>query len=236
MEDFILIKDKLISIPNHNISIFAIFDGHNGHIVSEFLFKNFHNFFQKNLKKFNFKIEETISQSFSDIDEHLKSIDNTNKTGSTATVVIIDNSILYCANVGDSRCYFVSKNKLIQLTKDHNCKDKDEVKRVENSQGKVFMNRVFGVLQLTRSIGDLELKGYGVICTPFISKQKINKDSQFCILASDGVWDQMEIEEIEEYTKNNNDLDSQKLCNYLIDTSLERFTRDNVSCIVIQFN
>jgi serine/threonine protein phosphatase PrpC len=46
----------------------------------------------------------------------------------------------------------------------------------------------------------------------------------------------MEIEEIEEYTKNNNDLDSQKLCNYLIDTSLERFTRDNVSCIVIQFN
>jgi len=74
------------------------------------------------------------------------------------------------------------------------------------------------------------------ICRPHFSKQKINKDSQFCILASDGVWDQMKTEEIEEYLKNNNNLDSQKLCNYLVDTSLEKYTRDNVSCIVIQFN
>ncbi len=236
MEDFILIKDKLISIPSHNISLFAIFDGHNGANVSEFLSKNFHKFLLQNLKKFNFKIEESINQSFIDIDKYLKNLNNTKDTGSTATVVIIDNKILYCANVGDSRCYYVSNNKLNQLTKDHNCNDIEEVKRVEKSQGKVFMHRVFGVLQLTRSIGDLDLKDFGVICTPFVSKQKINKDSQFCILASDGVWDQMKTEEIEEYLKNNNNLDSQKLCNYLVDTSLEKYTRDNVSCIVIQFN
>ena len=46
----------------------------------------------------------------------------------------------------------------------------------------------------------------------------------------------MKKEEIEEYLKNNNNLDSQKLCDYLVDTSLEKYTRDNVSCIVIQFN
>ncbi len=235
MEDFILIKDKLISDTEHNISIFAIFDGHNGSNVSEFLSKNFHKFFLQNLKKFNFKIEDSVSQSFIDIDNYLKNLNNTKDTGSTATIVIIDNKNLYCANVGDSRCYFISKNKLIQLTKDHNCNDIEEVKRVENSKGKVFMHRVFGVLPLTRTIGDFDLKDFGVICTPYICKQKINKDSQFCILASVGVWDQIEREGIEEYLKNNNNLDSQKLCDYLIDTSLEN-SRYNVSCIVIQFN
>ena len=236
MEDFILIKDKIISNPEHTISIFAIFDGHNGKIVSEFLSNNFHEFFKKNLTEFNYKIEETLIQSFIDIDKKLKELNNSKDKGSTATVIIIDNSILYCANVGDSRGYFIKKNKLIQLTKDHNCFNNEEVKRVEKANGKVFRQRVFGVLQLTRSIGDLDLKDYGVICTPFISKMNIKKDSQFCVIASDGVWDKMGIDEIEEFIKNNQSINSQILCDYLVNTSLEKYTRDNVACVVIQFN
>ena len=46
----------------------------------------------------------------------------------------------------------------------------------------------------------------------------------------------MESKEIEDYLKSNNLIVKNYVIIYLIDTSLEKFTRDIISCVVIQFN
>ena len=46
--------------------------------------------------------------------------------------------VLICANVGDSKGFLIKKNNIIQITKDHDCKDKNEVERIKKEGGAVF--------------------------------------------------------------------------------------------------
>ena len=47
MEDFILIKHPFLEIENHHLSLFAVFDGHGGEYVSQYLKENFSEFLKK---------------------------------------------------------------------------------------------------------------------------------------------------------------------------------------------
>ena len=78
---------------------------------------------------------------------------------------------------------------MILITKDHKCCDANEVKRIRDSGGIVFRERVFGTLMLTRSFGDKEMKKYGVLSTPDIFMKNIDTEDIFVVIASDGVWD-----------------------------------------------
>ena len=89
----------------------------------------------------------------------------------------------------DSKCYLIKKNSILKLTKDHKCNDKEEVERIKKNGGLIFNKRVFGSLMLTRSIGDREMKNYGVSSIPFININKIVDEDLFFVVASDGVWD-----------------------------------------------
>ena len=88
MEDFSYTNINFIDIENHKMSLFAIFDGHNGTIVSEFLQKNFAKTLKKNLEKNEFKIEKSIGDSFIEIDTQLKKNNELKMIGSTATIVL----------------------------------------------------------------------------------------------------------------------------------------------------
>ena len=121
---------------------------------------------------------------------------------------------------------------MIKLSKDHKCSNKEEVERIKKNGGMVFNNRVFGSLMLTRSIGDREMKNYGVCSIPFINLNKINDDDLFFIIASDGVWDvinQNDISHICNYNKS-----SKEICEEIIHKSINDGTKDNVSCIVVK--
>ena len=46
----------------------------------------------------------------------------------------------------------------------------------------VFNGRVFGTLMLTRSIGDREMKNYGVCSIPYVNISKISEDDLYFII------------------------------------------------------
>ena len=71
---------------------------------------------------------------------------------------MITESEIYVANSGDSRCVLSDNGKAIELSIDHKPDLSTEKARIEKAGGFVEDNRVKGVLNLSRSLGDLEYK------------------------------------------------------------------------------
>ena len=260
MEDFHCIKQALGKRPN--LSYFAIFDGHGGKEVASYLSVNFHHFLVDEINKIKFgtndeeninNIKESIKISFQKIDKEILNKDEfCNDVGSTATIIFIyyndllthDNNIndnkeiertLICSNIGDSSGYLINKNNIKLITKYHKCDDSTEVQRIRDNGGIVFQGRIFGKLILTRTLGDKEMKKYGVLPLPDFFIKKIDKDDLFVIIASDGVWDVINEDELFKMG-NEKDLSSETFSKKIIDIVKERDTRDNSSCIVIKLN
>ena len=236
MEDITYTNINFMENKNHSISLFAIYDGHNGKFVSEYLNKNLPKILYSKIEKNEYQIEKSINETFKEINLNLEKIPNAKETGSTATLIIIDNNILYCANVGDSECYYITKDKIIQMTKLHNCKNIEEIERVKNNKGLFFNNRIFGSLSLTRSIGDTDYKEFGVSGIPNIKKEILTENySKFIILGSDGVWDVIDESYLNQIEKENGILlNAKDFCEKIVSYSIEKGSQDNISCVVIK--
>ena len=263
MEDFHCIKQALGK--RYNLSYFAIFDGHGGKEVASFLSINLHHFLVKEINNINFgkndeeninNILESIKAAFMKIDQEILSNNNfANDVGSTATLIFIyynnlnNNNInnddindinniertLICANIGDSSGFLINKLNIKQITKQHKCEDLNEVQRIKDKGGIVFQGRIFGKLILTRTFGDREMKKYGVMPTPSFFVKKIEKDDFFVVIASDGIWDVLNEDELFKMG-NEKELGSETFSKKIMNIAKERDTRDNSSCIVIKLN
>ena len=244
MEDFHYIKALL----NKKISCsyFGLFDGHSGKEVGIYLMENLHKILYQKLKEKNDidKIDilkNIVINSFEQIDTEINNKNYKNETGSTGTVLLLfkdpsspTGKSLLCANVGDSKAYLITKEEMILITKDHKCNDQNEVKRIRDSGGVVFRERVFGTLMLTRSFGDKEMKKYGVLATPDIFEKNIESGDWFVVMASDGVWDVVEENEIFKMAQSG--ISSNDFSKKIVNLAKERDTHDNISCIVVKLN
>ena len=237
MEDFILIKHPFMSIENHNLSLFGIFDGHGGDFVSKYLKENFAPNLEKNIKKNNsLNFRSILKTAIESIDKDLEKFGEAENCGSTGTVVIVNNNSVYCANIGDSKCFYISKNNVVQLSEDHNCSNQKEKEELKKKGIKIFQNRVFGCLALTRTFGDNELKKDGVGCEPSIKKIFLDKNNvKFIIIASDGIWDVVNEEKLWEMYNGLTIGTSEEFCNKLVDFAMNNGSNDNISCIVLSF-
>jgi len=247
MEDMARTIDKFNGNPN--MGLFAIFDGHGGGEIAKYLKNRLPDVVARNLSpinntdEYNYDIENTLINTFHKIDEEIKMTSESEYMGSTAVVVLISKErdhaaplnakrVIYCANVGDSRCVLVSNNGVKRLSYDHKASDPSEIDRVNKSGGIIFNGRVFGQLIITRAFGDNSLKRYGVTATPYISKNFINENDKYLVLASDGVWDVIEDEELFKLSKSVSNSD--EFAKLILKTSLLRGTQDNISCIVMK--
>ena len=236
MEDFVLIKKDFLKLDNHNISLFAIFDGHGGGHVAQYLKNNFCDVLTKIVhEKSNMELIDNIKTAIETIDKDIAKLNDDSKNcGSTGTIVVVDNDILYCLNIGDSRCFYIDDKKAVQMTEDHNCKNELEVNEIKKRGAFVFDGRVFGALCLTRAFGDTDFKEYGVICEPFINKISIN-NIKYIVIASDGVWDFVDDKQLFKIGSELKKENSEEFCNNLVEYALKGGSKDNISCIVLKF-
>ncbi|KAK2652957.1 hypothetical protein Ddye_012813 [Dipteronia dyeriana] len=174
--------------------------------------------------------------------------------GSTAVVALVCSSHIIVANCGDSRAVLCRGKEPMTLSIDHKPNREDEYARIEASGGKVIQwngHRVFGVLAMSRSIGDRYLKPW-IIPEPEIMFIPRARDDECLILASDGLWDVMSNEEACEvarrrillWHKKNGapplaergkgiDPASQAAADYLSMLALQKGSKDNISVIVV---
>ena len=234
-------EDKGKSILNFNNSennaLICLFDGHGGQEVSKFLQQNFAKFWQEILPLNYDNYQNKIKNIFLSLDQKLKE-NNYYQVGSTGCIIYItsENSkkILYCANVGDTRAVLIKKNKKMRLTYDDRASDPSEHDRIISGGGVVFNGRVYGQLMLSRAFGDWELKSYGVICEPHIVRYEIESEDEFLVVATDGVWDVLEDEDVYQLSKKENN--SKDFCENIMKETMYRGSMDNVSCFVIGLN
>jgi serine/threonine protein phosphatase PrpC len=232
MEDEGKVIENLNGDPNK--ILFCLFDGHGGGQVSKFLQENFGKYMKKILNYKN--IISGFSQLFKKVDEDIKLL-NCSNVGSTATIVYIvkakdtNKRILYCVNVGDSRCVMVNKNAVYRLSYDDRVRDPKENERINKNGGIIVNNRIYGQLMLSRSFGDWRIKDVGVIVDPHVTKYEIKEDDLYCIIASDGIWDVIKDEECS--ILQNMYVNTGEMSKKIISECIKRKSLDNLSCFVI---
>lgn len=127
--------------------------------------------------------------------------------GSTACVAIIRNDQLVVANAGDSRCVISRKGQAHDLSRDHKPELQSEKERIENAGGYIVAGRVNGSLNLTRAIGDMEMKENKLLpaekqtvsAEPEVNTVTLSEDDEFIVLACDGIWDCMSSQQVVDF-------------------------------------
>ncbi|KAM3277607.1 hypothetical protein ACQJBY_045483 [Aegilops geniculata] len=127
--------------------------------------------------------------------------------GSTACVAIIRNDQLVVANAGDSRCVISRKGRAHDMSRDHKPELQSEKERIENAGGYIVAGRVNGSLNLTRAIGDMEMKENKLLpaekqtvsAEPEVNTVTLSEDDEFIVLACDGIWDCMSSQQVVDF-------------------------------------
>ncbi|KAJ0974081.1 hypothetical protein J5N97_016046 [Dioscorea zingiberensis] len=135
-----------------------------------------------------------------------------------------------------------------ELTEDHHPSRDDERNRVEAAGGYVQewagVSRVNGQLAVTRAIGDMPFKRYGVISKPEVTDwHAITKNDSYLVVASDGIFEKMTTQEVcdllwdMEISVNMNSeffpAIKQTLADFIVKTAFERGTMDIMTTIVV---
>ncbi|CAM1510021.1 Fc.00g003560.m01.CDS01 [Cosmosporella sp. VM-42] len=142
--------------------------------------------------------------------------------------------VLYTANVGDARIILCRAGKALRLSYDHKGSDENEGKRIASAGGLILNNRVNGVLAVTRALGDAYMKKL-VTGHPYTTETVIQPDSdEFIIIACDGLWDVCTDQEAVDLVRGVQDPSSAS--KLLVDHALNRFSTDNLSCMIVRFD
>jgi protein phosphatase 1L len=141
MEDYYVAEFRIVK--DHEIGLFAVYDGHLGHSVAHYLQQNL---FDNILSEASFWTDPTkaIGQAYLTTDATiLDNAPNLGPGGSTAvTAILIDGKDLLVANVGDSRAVLSKGGVADQLSIDHDPGQPAERGRIENRGG--FVSNIPG--------------------------------------------------------------------------------------------
>ena len=156
-------------------------------------------------------------------------------------------NVLTVGNVGDSMCIISRGGKAVRILRAHRLQDASEKGRVEAAGGTVLNNRVNGILTVSRAFGDTNLKysdsnfNYSsgpVIALPDVHSEVITPMTEFAVLATDGLYDVMEPQQIVNFVRKKlaKKVDigsiSQELCQHAINKG----SVDNVTAIILAFH
>ncbi|KAI8010575.1 putative protein phosphatase 2C 39 [Camellia lanceoleosa] len=173
MEDYLVSEFK--KIENNELGLFAIFDGHMGHDVANYL--------------------------------QLHLFENILKEKGVAKQLSVDHEPSKEKKTIESKGGFVS-----------------------NIPGDV--PRVDGQLAVARAFGDKTLKRH-LSSEPDVVMELIDDDTEFIILASDGLWKVMSNQDAVDSIKNIKD--ARSAAKHLTEEALSKKSRDDISCIVVKF-
>jgi len=163
---------------------------------------------------------------------------------------------LVIANCGDSRAVLCRAGQAVAVSEDHKPTRIDEKKRIERVGGLVLQvrgawrvatstnpnsmskaaRREYQGLAMTRSLGDLHFKKpiSLAIAEPEIQVIPLSDKDLFLVLATDGVFDVMENQEVIDLALRSWD-NAEEAATNIVRSAYKRGSEDNLTALVIQF-
>ncbi|KAH9318303.1 hypothetical protein KI387_020072, partial [Taxus chinensis] len=135
-----------------------------------------------------------------------------------------------------------------ELTQDHHPDRDEERARIEAAGGSVMkwgdVPRVNGELAISRAIGDVSFKKYGVISEPEVTDwQRLSSNDSYLVIASDGVFEKMTTQDIcglllEAKKQNYHSTEIvpahvHSLAQAMVNAAFERGSMDNLAAVVL---
>lgn len=230
------------SLPD-SVLCAAVFDGHGGSECSEFCQQNLESILTQQLSQHK-DLEAVLHHSFLTLhsqyvkwtEEHSAGL----KAGTTANVCLLRNGVeLAVGHVGDSRAILCRMGSARELTRDHCPSNKSEKVRILQSGGRVSVDNigrhmVNETLNMSRSIGDIPLKSFGVTALPDTRTLRVKhgKDA-FLLLTTDGINFVLRNEEACDIV--NQAPDPYRAAQLLTEQALSMSSEDNLTALVIPF-
>ena len=260
------------NVSQQTVHFFGVYDGHGGSQVANYCRDRMHLALAEEIELYKEGLiigstkedcqdqwKKSFTNCFLKVDDEVGGKGNCEPVapetvGSTAVVAIVCSSHIIVSNCGDSRAVLCRGKESMALSVDHKPNREDEYARIEEAGGKVIQwngHRVFGVLAMSRSIGDRYLKPW-IIPEPEVTFIPRAKDDECLILASDGLWDVMSNEEACDlarrrillwHKKNGSELSSvrgegidpaaQAAAEYLSNRATQKGSKDNITVVVV---
>lgn len=205
-----------------NAHVLGVCDGHGqyGHLASQFVAQKLPKLIKRAILTWN-KVSDFGESIFVAVKELIKLIKesgiNLSESGTTCSFYVLLEGKIYAVNIGDSRgiISMLDNNRLAtqQLTLDHKPDNPQEKARIEASLGRIDRaigedgikggpNRIYlkddhtGGLAVSRSIGDFRLAPAGLVWYPDVTVCEIKENLRMLFLATDGIWDKAENNEV----------------------------------------
>ena len=212
----------------------------------------------KKLKKNDY---QKIKDFYKEVDELLSSIEvhfDSNFSGSTCIIIFQIGNNIISSNVGDSRALLIKENKeIIELSHDQKPDNENEKKRIEEMGGivsqcndlyddgkeggpfRIWMKGCdYPGIAMSRSIGDKIAHSIGVINEPEIIEFNLDELSKFIILGSDGVFQHLNNNEINDIIFEEKEKIGENICKKIINKAINKFIENDeyvVDDITISF-
>lgn len=226
MEDAVSIVGEF---AGNGTQFYGVFDGHGGYRASRSCALNAAHILQESLKGTS-SIESGIDLAFANL--HSAVIKDFHSEGTTASMAFVIGETLYTANVGDSRILLIKGENSKRLSVDHRVSNPDERKILQKKGVRVFSNRIEGVLNLSRSIGDQYL-GLSLLHSPHIEKTPISSGESL-VIATDGVWDELSDDEVTSIVISANT--PSDAAQHIKNRALQSGSEDNITVVCVSLN
>lgn len=252
MEDSIVVRPNIAD----GIDLYAVFDGHNGSVSSNFCSNQIVKIFTDPIisnepentggffkKKFRSKSEETEKLPNNKFSEEFctyvcTSLQNSlnemaHKDGSTVAMALVKDKEVIISHLGDTRALVVKQSGEVKfVTLDHKPQNQDEIRRILDCGGKIINGRLDGIIAMSRSVGDFDVVGLGR--QPANTKITIEDDDRWLILACDGLFDVMSNMEVGAIASTASS--PVELAYSYRNIAHSRHSLDNISVIVVDLN
>uniref|UniRef100_A0A914LJY5 protein-serine/threonine phosphatase n=1 Tax=Meloidogyne incognita TaxID=6306 RepID=A0A914LJY5_MELIC len=210
-------EDRHIVLPSFSVidsqfpssdAFFAVFDGHNGSDCSAYASAHFLECLL-DARSSGSSEESLLEDAFIRMDTRLtnRCLSENYKSGTTVSCIYLkERKIAYMAWCGDSSIAVLKERRIETLSIPHKPDNPEERNRIEEAGGMVInvqgVPRLNGVLNLSRSLGDIRAKpmisSKPDFCTYPLSENEVD---YMIFLSTDGIWDCLEEEQIFELVR-----------------------------------
>lgn len=243
--------------PTEPTEFYAVYDGHGGSAAVEFVHTEIPRLLRCHEGLRNDRIQEALHEVFIKTDEKLLKRfreagheegrpqgEYSLSSGCVACALLLRGTRLHIANLGDCRALLCKAGECVSLTQDHRAEvNDDERQRLEDLGVEVSADGyLHGRIAVSRAFGDwawdAQEKCLGIICQPDVTETEVTDDTEFLLMASDGIFEKMPPKEavLTVRRRLRTTRSPREAAETLIKNGIARKGSDNLSVMVVAFN